>query len=200
MTWAPDYATASQLKGWLKIADTDDDTELATVLTASSRAIDNACGRQFGQVSPAEARTYEAQFNRRIGRGAWVVEIDDLQDVTSMTVSVAGTSVTTYTLEPVNAVLKGQPYTRLVLDYTAQARPTQYLPNVVITAKWGWTAVPTTVLQAVKLQSSRLFKRRDAPFGIAGSPDAGSELRLLAKVDPDVELILKPYVRKWWAR
>lgn len=200
MTWAPDYATLGQLKGWLKIGDTEDDTELATVLTAASRAVDVACARQFGQVASAQVRTYEAVYNRHVGAGAWVAEIDDVQDLTGLGVSVAGTSVTDYSFEPVNALVEGMPYTRLVLGSAAEAVPTTTAPSIDVTAKWGWVAVPDTVLQAVKLQSSRLFKRRDAPFGIAGSPDAGSELRLLAKVDPDVELILKRYVRKWWAR
>jgi len=55
--------------------------------------------------------------------------------------------------------------------------------------------VPTTVKQATLLQASRVFARREAPFGVAGSPDMGSELRLLEKVDPDVAVMLVPYVR-----
>lgn len=57
--------------------------------------------------------------------------------------------------------------------------------------------VPDSIKLACLLQASRFFIRREAPFGIAGSPEAGSELRLLAKVDPDVEVILGPY-RSWW--
>jgi hypothetical protein len=50
--------------------------------------------------------------------------------------------------------------------------------------------VPPTIKLATQLQASRWLKRRDAPFGIAGSPELGSELRLLAKLDPDVEVLL----------
>jgi hypothetical protein len=46
------------------------------------------------------------------------------------------------------------------------------------------------------MQASRLLSRRDAPFGIAGSPEMGSEMRLLAKLDPDVDLLVQPYVLK----
>lgn len=50
--------------------------------------------------------------------------------------------------------------------------------------------VPGPVELACLIQASRWFKRKDAPFGIAGSPELGSELRLLSKLDPDVEVLL----------
>jgi hypothetical protein len=31
---------------------------------------------------------------------------------------------------------------------------------------------------------------------VAGSPEVGSEVRLLAKLDPDVENLVRPFVRK----
>ena len=54
--------------------------------------------------------------------------------------------------------------------------------------------------EATLLQASRLAARRDSPFGVAGSPDAGSEMRLLARVDPDVAVALEPYRRRIWTR
>lgn len=53
-----------------------------------------------------------------------------------------------------------------------------------------FSPVPATVKLATEMQASRWAKRRDAPFGIAGSPEMGSELRLLPKLDPDVEVLL----------
>lgn len=58
--------------------------------------------------------------------------------------------------------------------------------------------VPPTITAACLLQASRFWKRRDAPFGIAGSPVLGNEMRLLAKLDPDVEVMLWNYVN-WWS-
>jgi len=70
---------------------------------------------------------------------------------------------------------------------------------MVITANpWGWSAVPVPVKEATYLQASRFHSRRDSPYGIAGSPDQGSELRLLSRVDPDVAVSLSDFVR-WWA-
>lgn len=206
MTWAPDYLTTEELKSYLRIGDTVDDVELATAITAASRAVDACCGRQFGQVPVAQARTYTSTYNRQ--ELAWEVEVDDLTDLTSLAVTVDGTVNTAYTPGPVNAVSKGKAYTRLVFSsgvggysgytydgpyYTATA------PNVVVTALWGWTSVPDTVVHATKIQAHRFITRRDAPLGVAGSPDQGSELRLLARVDPDVELMLSSYRRRWGA-
>jgi hypothetical protein len=48
---------------------------------------------------------------------------------------------------------------------------------------------------ATLLQGGRLYTRRSALFGIAGSPESGSEMRLLSKVDPDVAVMLRGYRR-----
>ena len=64
-------------------------------------------------------------------------------------------------------------------------------------AKWGWSAVPAAAHSATLLQMARIIKRRDAPFGVAGSPDMGNELRLLAQMDPDAKLLCAS-IRRYW--
>jgi hypothetical protein len=41
------------------------------------------------------------------------------------------------------------------------------------------------------IQSSRIFVRRQSPFGIAGTPELGT-VRLTSRLDPDVEALLRP--------
>jgi hypothetical protein len=55
--------------------------------------------------------------------------------------------------------------------------------------------VPSAVKLATRLQASRFMARRDSPYGVAGSPDAGSEIRLLSRVDPDVAVALRGFSR-----
>lgn len=194
MTWAPDYATVAQVKGWIRVPDAVDDTEIQAVVTAASRAIDHACGRQFGQSSSLEARTYEARYyDRRYCR--WLVETDDVQDVTGLTMAYGAVAITGASFRPLNATVLGMPYTRMLIPNASVSFSGASERAVTITARWGWSSVPTAVLQAVKIQASRLLSRRDSPYGIAGSPDVGSEMRLLAKLDPDVEMLLSGYVR-----
>lgn len=193
MTWAPDYATAAELAADARIGDSDDNTQLGRAVTAASRAVDLFTRRQFGQVASAEARVYTAVWDAR--RCRWVVPIDDLMDATGLTVTVPTGTVDLYAKQPANAVTKGMPWTRLVVDKSAAFSPTGAEDEVTVTAKWGWAAVPTTVKSATLLQAARFFTRRESPFGVAGSPDLGSELRLLDKVDPDVAVMLTGYVR-----
>lgn len=196
MPWAPDYATTADLKSYLRITGAADDVQLQLAVTSASRAIDSTARRQFGQVAALEARSYTARFDATLGSlGLWVVPIDDLMDAAGLTVAVAAGSITLYALNPANAAQRSRPWNRVVISKDSLILPKGETNAVTVTAKWGWTAVPDTVKQATLIQASRFFKRRDAPFGIAGSPDTGSELRLLAKADPDVAFMLKPYTR-----
>jgi uncharacterized phiE125 gp8 family phage protein len=201
MAWAPDYVISAELKAYLRISDTDDDAQVALAITAASRAVDTFCGRQFGLVS-AEERFYTPEWDRR--RRRWVIKIDDLMSTAGSDFQLQDAdgsdvgAIDDYILEPRNAAAKGRPWTHLVVKPTSTYIPTGIEHEAALTAPWGWTAVPTPVDQATLLQASRIFARRNSPYGIAGSPDDGSEMRLLARVDPDVAVTLSPY-RRWWA-
>lgn len=195
MTWAPSYVTKTELAEYVGISDSVDDTRLDLAIAAASRAIDRATNRQFGKVAAVEERFYTAQWDR--GRGRWVVEIDDLMTQTGLVVSTDAGTVDTFALQPRNAVTVGRPWTRLVVDPASSTVPNSDEDDVSVTALWGWTTVPDTIKEATLLQASRFFTRKSAPFGVAGSPDQGSEMRLLAKVDPDVAVMVGSYYR-WW--
>lgn len=182
MPWAPPYITPEALAAYLRIGDDVDETEMIVAIEAASRAIDDHCNRQFGQVE-AEERRYRPWWDS--DRCRWVVDIDDLTDPAGLETDLAG-----WTLEPTNAASKGRAYTRLVAD--DGARPDA---EVAFTQPWGWSAVPVQVEMACRLQASRFHARRDSPYGVAGSPDLGSEMRLLARLDPDVGMALRGLVR-----
>lgn len=188
--WKPDYTTLSAAKTYLRVSDTDDDVQLAMYITSSSRAIDKFCGRQFGAVAAPETREYEGRYDPTIGRT--VYEIDDLMDVDDLTVIDGDANVVDdYELWPLNAPQKGRPYT--------QIRVAGRTGRLLLDALWGWTAIPTEATNGTLIQVSRFAARRDSPYGIAGSPSDGSELRLLSKLDPDVMVLLDDLKRKWWA-
>lgn len=202
MTWAPDYASTADVKAYTRIQNTDQDAQIALAVTAASRSVDRYCNRQFGLVAAPEARYYTPVFNRRLRK--WMVKIDDLQTTTGLAVMADldddGTyegEIDNYALRPVNATATLRPWTLILVQPASTTIPVADEASVEVTARWGWTTVPDTVKQATILQASRVLKRRDAPFGVAGSPDSGSEVRLLARVDPDVAVALNPYVR-WW--
>jgi hypothetical protein len=191
MAWEPAYATAAELKAYLRIADTVDDALVAIWAETASRAVDSYCGRQFGQVDAPAVRTYRSSWDRHLG--AWLFEIDDLADLTDAVVLDANALDITADVEfgPSNALSKGRVYTHMV--GTAAGA-------VTVEALWGWSAVPVPVKNATLIQAARLAARRDSPFGVAGSPENGSEMRLLASLDPDLRTSLGGrYRRTAWA-
>lgn len=207
MTWEPDYVTRAEFKHFARIddADTQDDPEIDVAISMSCRAVDKQAGRQFGKVALAEAREYTAYFSR--SRGFWMVETEDVQDVTGLTVTFDTAADGTFSTViatglvfpwPRNAAAKGRPYERLAFRSAAVLDARQF--GVRVSAIWGWTTCPTPIKGAVNMQVNRMHARRDAPFGVVGSPEQGSELRLLAKLDPDVVVAVERYKRRAWAR
>lgn len=195
MAWRPDYIDANALKAYMRIdpSDTTDDAEIATVISGASRAIDNHCGRQFGKVDSPEQRVYTAWWHTK--RGQWVADIDDLATDMGITVETDAGQITEFDLLPANAVKDGRVYTRIAIRRTSTVQPTGREDELRITAPWGWSAVPAEVVNAAKIQAHRFFVRRVSPFGVAGSPDTGNELRLLARLDPDVAVSLVGLVK-----
>lgn len=204
MPWAPNYTTTEDLADFVRITDTLDEVQLSLAISTASRGIDRACGRQFGSLSAVAARYYTARWDCR--RQRWTVSIDDLMTTTGLLVAfdedgdeTYGGEIDLFTLEPRNAAADGRPWTDLVVRPTAATLPTSLADGVRVTARWGWDQVPASIEQACLLQASRLLARRSSPFGVAGSPEAGNELRLLARLDPDVEVAVRPYRRVWGA-
>jgi hypothetical protein len=212
MAWAPDYCTVGELGAFMRISDTADDAVLARAITAASRSVDQATGRQFGLVASVEARYYTLEWDCKFRR--WFAPIDDLMTSSGLLVAydslgdlTFSDTITGTSLAPANAAQVGQPWTRLWILPTATGFTGGYGPtygpyvarpdSLRVTARWGWTTVPTAIVEATLMQASRLAVRRDSPYGVAGTGGDGNPLRLMAKVDPDVEVALRPYRRTW---
>ena len=189
MPWKPDYLTAADAAEFVRAPGVDEE-ELATWCTAASRAIDKKTNRQFGNVDALTSRTYRRPAVYDVVSGLWLLEIDDVYDATGLTVGGVALADSGATLLPDDALLEGKPYERLGFDDCPDS------PVVVGSEFFGWSAFPAGVAGAVKLQVSRWSARRDSPYGVAGSPDNGSELRLLSRLDPDVATTLAGLSRR----
>lgn len=187
------YITLAQAKTAAGIIDSGSDTELELVIEAASRQIDDHCGRFFYQ-SAASTAFYTAQ-------DYLVQPIDDFASVSSIatdgdangTYSTSWTINTDCALAPFNAATTGRPFTEIIaLTEGANTFPVQIVKAVRVVGTRGWPSVPVTIQQATITTVSRLFNRRNTPFGIASAPEIG-QMRLLARLDPDVEQLLRPY-------
>lgn len=184
------YCTLAEVKAYLGITDTVDDTPLEGAVMAASRAIDDHTQRVF--YATTATRYFQAEAPDLL------VLPDDLISVTSLSCDDDGDRVyertwtaTDYDLEPVNS---GPPY--LLIRTTPQgnyAFPT-HSRGVAIVGSWGYAATaPEAVKQACLILATRYFKRKDAPFGVLGTPELGF-MRIPSR-DPEVTALLSPFRR-----
>lgn len=188
MPWKPDYVDVAgagdDIQEYLRIDDSADDYWLGLAVSAASRTLDRHCLRQFGRTDEVEERRYRIRYNG--SQGVWVADVDDLMSTADLTLN--GATLATPELYPMNAAADQKPWTQLVIP--DDVRYGLERPYVDVAERWGWLAIPETVETATAIQAGRVAKRRDALFGVAGSPDAGSEVRLLARLDPDVAVMV----------
>lgn len=175
-------------------ADTTRDGYLYACLSASSRGIDDYCGRVFYRDPTATARTFRTRgrVDASDSDGELLL-LDDIATDDGLIVEVGDTTFTTltatsYDLEPSTALVRRRPATglRRVAGRWSRNR------LVRVTAAWGWPAIPAQVVQATQIQAKRLYKRRDSPEGVLGNSEWG--VVRLSRVDPDVQALLAPFV------
>ncbi len=193
------YITAARFKNRMGITDTatTDDATIDEVINSVSRWIDNFCGRRFYGAS--EARKYTPINSRKI-------YIFDLLSVVTFGTDSDGDrtyedtwAVTDYDLMPANALLDGRPFTWVqVAEQSDFSLPAGITNALQITGMFGYntfaTGAPSVVVEACYEQSSRIFKRKDAPFGIAGVSELGT-IQLIERLDPDVKQNLTPVIK-----
>ena len=195
------YATLAEfLSRYVPAAPTNTarDATIEATIQAVSRAIDNLGPRRFwlNAADALETRYYTAEDAEKL----WLP--DDLVSLTSLATDedLDGTyevvwTASDYRLGPPNAALDGWPYNQI------KRRPLglYYFPvgvedGVKLVGRFGFPAVPDPIKEACYLQSYRLYLRKTAPFGVAGSAEMGQVL-VIPKLDPDIELMVQPYLR-----
>lgn len=190
------YASTSQIKAALRIADSVDDSLLSMAGSAASELIDGYCGRAFGTVT--EARYFASD-------DALVLQVDDIATTSGLVIQTSDFDppqwevtwqASDYQLEPLNGKSEGLPwaYTRVraIGDYLWPGLVGEI--GVKITATWGWPTVPSTITQAAVIQASRIFKRLDTPLGVTFG-ELGSVRVTSRQLDGDVAQLVAPYVR-----
>lgn len=183
------YATLADLKANLGITDTADDAKLNLALSSASAAIDNHIGRVFSR-SAGETRYFTATDDD-------LVFVDDLVTVTTLATDTDGDgtyetvwSASDYSLGPANAAREGLPYRFVKVKPLGSYRFPVWLDNgVKIVGAYGYPTVPVEVIQAALLQAARLFKRKDAIFGVVGGGEMGQAV-VIPKLDPDIVILL----------
>jgi hypothetical protein len=195
------YITLANLKNYLKIDDSVEDTLLESIIESASRSIDKIANRRFYLDSSATARTYRPD-------GVMRVITDDIGSTTGLifktdpdSTGVYQTTLTLgtdYIVEPTNAIVQGRPINYLtIVGSTTLSYPINYRPNVEVTARWGWPTVPDDVEQATYILSADLYKRKDSIGGVLGLSELGA-IRM-SPLGRDIGAMVRAYRREFFA-
>lgn len=193
------YCDLDELKRRLDISDNKDDIQLIGFINSASRAVDRYCRRRFYQNTVDEARYYKAT-------NSCLVLTDDIVSITTLATDDSGArtypttwATTDYDLGPDNAVADGTPYMQLSTTPTGRYRFPLFNRGVRIVGKFGiasTSAYLPSVKEAMLQWAQRLFKLKDAPFGVAGSVALG-QVTALTDIPPDVKKLLAPPIMRY---
>lgn len=188
------YCTLNDVKQALNIDDSQDNAAIEIAIATASRMIDDYTARFFykdGTGLVPATRYYTAQ-------DPWTLAIDDIVTISEIATDdnfnreyATVWTTSDYMTEPVNNPSRGWPLNRL-LAVGSYVFPYNFPQAVRVKGVFGWSAIPAEVNTATQIQASRLFLRRQSPFGIAGNTDMGT-VRLAARLDADVEALLRPF-------
>lgn len=201
MTITNGYATLNDFKVAHfpdQTLDTSQDAAIELAIEAASRAIDRATGRRF--YAATETNYYTANVAR-------YVMVDDLLTLTELATDDGGAltwptawSAGDYVLHPFNAPHSSspEPYARIIASPNSGRLFPLTDKGVRVTGSFGYASVvPKLIKEATLMLALRLFKRRDAPFGIMGSSETGEvETIPSVKADSDIALLIGSYRRR----
>ena len=184
------YVTLAEVKSALRITDSIDDTRLEACIQRASRWVDQQTGRFFFQRSGTYDYTvinpYKVRITDLATATGLVVTSDDNNDNTFTSTWEYNVD---YRLEPTEAPIYGFPFNFLV------PQDAEWIPDtrVRVAGTFGWPSIPDPVAEATLLLSIRLFKRPDAPLGVAGFGELGAVM--VRGSDLDARNLLLPYMR-----
>jgi len=204
---ALDYCSTSDIKSDMpdsflaSTTDTTYDTAIATFITAASRLIDKAIGREPGWFAStdSETRYYD-------GSGEVMQEIDECHTLTSVSVAEdGGTAVADYTawvqdtdyyVQPYNYSVLEVPITRLIADWNGDKSTwAHFRKSVMVTGQFGYSATaPDDIKMACKIQAMRWFGRAKQMYQDASASAQTGQLIYAQSLDPDIKEILRPYI------
>ncbi len=190
------YITIPELKGHIQAADgavfTDaDDKNLEFAIRASCEWLEDWFDTTF------YARTETRYFSPE---HADLLYTDDLLTVTTLKTDTTGNgsfdttwATSDYILEPRNAQngRKPKPYRQIRISRNGDYAFPVFNYSTEITGTWGYCTIdniPSGIQQFVLLMSHRLWKRKDAIFGIAGAPQLNVQV-IQARITKDDDLM-----------
>lgn len=173
MAWTDPEAFATYVGSEI---DADADF-LASALTSAESAVRDHCQRDFTPVddeAQAATRRYQVAY-------ANTVIVDDIADDTDLIVVDSGSTLASGDFEtfPVNGLSPSGEYRpissleRLGGCWARRVSGGSAFTVAVTTARWGWLASPTAVIEATMIHAKDIVHMRQNRFGVAGFGEFG---------------------------
>lgn len=194
------YCTEQELRTWMS----DPGSVLPSAIiqdaiNATSRMIDNYCGRRFWKDLSPTTRRYQVTENDI----AWIEDISSTDDLVIKTDEYGDQSFSTtwldtdYEMSPYNEevdVDTPHAFYRIHAIGNKQFPVNSRLRTLQVTGTFGWTAIPDQIHQACLMKSNILVIRKDSPYGLAGFSEFGV-VRITRTEDPEVTRLLGPFMK-----
>lgn len=188
------YVSLDEFKEYMKMTGKDQyDDALSDALSSSTAEIDRKCRRQFNRAETATVRSYYPTSRQ-------VAKVHDFYTTEDLVITLNGSALTAdqdYELQPLDGIVDGSPgwpfWIIKLLGGRSYGSSGSAGAPLKVTARWGWTAVPSPVKQACLIMAAETFQLKDAPLGVAGMDAFGSALRVRENRMADGKL--RPYIR-----
>lgn len=187
------YVELDELAAYLRSTIAVDDVEITASRAAAESTINSHCQRVFTVPTEATTRTF-------VPVDGYVVTVPDIANTTGLVIVDNGSTLTaaSYQLEvspgvtgPIGVDGRTWPYTQIRRMSSTWWRDSDGEATLLITARWGWPAVPPEVTLATKLLARDFLIARDTSFGIV---QVGDFSRRIA-ANGVVETLLAPLRR-----
>ena len=197
MTIVNGYGDITGFRSRYMIGDTDTsrDATIENIIEAVSREIDNWCGRVFYSTTDDETRLFTAITPRSLYPWVDVLSITTFKtDDDNDGIFEQAWTTADYNTYPVGRL----PITWIEISGRgAMLRFPLYRNAIQIVGKFGYCQladVPKPISEACYIQSHRIFKRIEAPFGVIGGNDFGTPV-IITKFDGDVQKLIDHYIK-----
>ena len=167
----PRYLSVTTFKAWWKTDRSADDDLIEAAINAAETAIDNALQRRMiTATGTASARSYAADGCTSM---LWVHDSVEIESVVENGVTLtAGTHYQAEPLNGLNSAGESVPYHLLRrLDQSWYVDGPK--AAIVVTADWGWSAIPFEVVESCKIITADMLSNRDLRNGLVAITEAG---------------------------
>jgi hypothetical protein len=155
------YPINTDLKTYLAITGSTEDSLLTTIINGAINYVERATGRDFVSASATRSFPCLPQFVDS-GRKMLTTKGMDFASVSAIVNGDGDTlSASEYYLWPIGALTDGRPYYRVVLTDESGLVWTDRPSLIAVTAHWGFsTACPAAIFEALLELGANMYRRR----------------------------------------